>query len=220
MLLWWRISTISWLEWPSTHQCTIQKILLWDFMDGMKLATRGQFLWSVVFFFAWALLFSSDFLLGSSLFFLLGYLLINYFFPPPLTPVCFLELLPTPPTYLPHSGHLSFVLVLCTIVKAWDSLGLGLGFRALSLQSLRGMRRKKRRSLERTCGKSFIYDDFDECQEKRSYKVSSLPFPSMFFFHYVYFNPFSLCEPPEPPQWRARARCCVGCFSSVIEPRP
>jgi hypothetical protein len=62
--------------------------------------------------------FASDFLLGSSLLFLLGYFLINYFFPPPLTPVCFLELSPTPPTYLPHSGHLSFVLVLPTIVKA------------------------------------------------------------------------------------------------------
>jgi hypothetical protein len=24
------------LEWPSTHQCTIQKIPFWDFMDGMK----------------------------------------------------------------------------------------------------------------------------------------------------------------------------------------
>jgi len=36
--------------WPSTHQCTIEKIPFWDFMDGMKLSPRDQFTWSVVFF--------------------------------------------------------------------------------------------------------------------------------------------------------------------------
>jgi hypothetical protein len=46
---------------------------------------------------------------------------------------------------------------------------------------LRGVRRKKRRSLERACGKSFICDDFRERQEKRSYKVSSPPFHVFFF---------------------------------------
>jgi hypothetical protein len=39
------------LEWPSTHQCTIQKIPFWDSMDGMKLSPRGQFTWSVFLFF-------------------------------------------------------------------------------------------------------------------------------------------------------------------------
>ncbi len=41
---------IPWLEWPSTHQCTIQKIPFWDFMDAMKLSPRGQCSWSVFFF--------------------------------------------------------------------------------------------------------------------------------------------------------------------------
>ncbi len=35
------------LEWPSTHQCTIQKISFWDFMDGMKLSSQGSVAWSV-----------------------------------------------------------------------------------------------------------------------------------------------------------------------------
>jgi hypothetical protein len=38
------------LEWPSTHQCTIQKIPFWDFMDGMKVSPSGQFTWSVFYF--------------------------------------------------------------------------------------------------------------------------------------------------------------------------
>jgi hypothetical protein len=42
------------LEWPSTHQCNIQKLPFWDFMDGMKLSPRGQFIWSVCIYFFWA----------------------------------------------------------------------------------------------------------------------------------------------------------------------
>jgi hypothetical protein len=47
----WIKTSFARLEWPSTHQCTIQTIPFWDFMDGMKLSPRGQFLWSVLFFF-------------------------------------------------------------------------------------------------------------------------------------------------------------------------
>jgi hypothetical protein len=38
------------LEWPSTHQCTIQKILFWDFLDVMKPNPRTGF-WVHSFFF-------------------------------------------------------------------------------------------------------------------------------------------------------------------------
>ncbi len=48
---------VTWLEWPSTHQCTIQKILFRNFMDGMKLFPRGQFTWSAIFIFFWVLFF-------------------------------------------------------------------------------------------------------------------------------------------------------------------
>jgi hypothetical protein len=131
------------------------------------------------------------------LFFLPGSLLSTFFFPTTLDTILlgnsYLPLQPTyrPSSYLPHSDHFSFVLALPSIANASDSLGPRLGFRALSLQSLRGVRRKKTRSLECACGRSlecacgrsFICDDFKERQEKQSYKVSSLPF-------YVFF---SLC---------------------------
>ncbi len=81
-LIWSNYGWMGWEigpEWPSIHQCTIQKIPFWDFMDGMKLYPRGQFFGSVVLFFP------SDFFFGSSLFFLLGSLLI-FFSPPTLTP--------------------------------------------------------------------------------------------------------------------------------------
>ncbi len=38
------------LEWPSTQQCTIQIILFWDFMDGMK-CSPGVSLFGHTFFF-------------------------------------------------------------------------------------------------------------------------------------------------------------------------
>jgi hypothetical protein len=43
--------------WPSVihgNRClaAIQKTPFWDFMDGMKLPPKGQFTWSVVFFFS------------------------------------------------------------------------------------------------------------------------------------------------------------------------
>ncbi len=44
------ICTPDGLEGPSTHQCTIQNIPFWDFMDGMKLSPKSQFTWSLVFF--------------------------------------------------------------------------------------------------------------------------------------------------------------------------
>jgi hypothetical protein len=45
------------LEWANTYQRTIQKLLFWDFMDGMKLSHIGQFIWSLNLFFL-VLLFS------------------------------------------------------------------------------------------------------------------------------------------------------------------
>jgi hypothetical protein len=35
------------LEWPNTHQCTIKKTSLWDFMDGIKLYFKGLVAWSI-----------------------------------------------------------------------------------------------------------------------------------------------------------------------------
>jgi len=80
------------LERPSTHQCTIQKIMFWDFMDGMKLSPRGQFLSSVIFIlffscaFSWVLLFSFFFQLT---FFSFGPSWRVIFFLPHLTPSFF-----------------------------------------------------------------------------------------------------------------------------------
>jgi hypothetical protein len=37
-------SVIRWKPWDETG-------ISWDFMDGVKLPPRGQFTWSVVFFF-------------------------------------------------------------------------------------------------------------------------------------------------------------------------
>ncbi len=80
-----------WLEWPSTQQCTIQKIPFLDFMDGMKLSPRGQFTWSVVLIFFWAFFFLT----------LFSSQLAVFSFGPPLTPYyIFWQLLPSPPTHL------------------------------------------------------------------------------------------------------------------------
>ncbi len=114
-LIWPNYSWMDWEigpEWASTHQCTIQKIPFWDFMDGMKLYPRGQLFWLVV------LIFPSDLFLGADCFFIPGSLLI-YFFPTNLDTIfsfwnSYLPLQPTyrPSSYLPHSDHHSFVLML------------------------------------------------------------------------------------------------------------
>jgi len=73
------------LEWPSTHQCNIQKLPFWDFMDGMKLSPRGQFIWSVCIYFFLGIFFPD-----------------RFFFPSPLIPSFWGGGAPTyPPTYLP-----------------------------------------------------------------------------------------------------------------------
>ncbi len=112
---------VTWLEWPSTHQCTIQKILFWDFMDGMKLFPRGQFKWSAVFIFFWVLFFLvisfsqlTVFSPGPPFWFL-------FIFGHPWPHIIFWQLLPTPqiyllpflpPTYLPSSCcHASNILI-------------------------------------------------------------------------------------------------------------
>ncbi len=92
----WRARCVFWLEWPSTHQCTIQKIPFWDFMDKMKLSPRGQFTWSVYVFFL-----CSFFPLAQ--YFFLGTVFLSLFFWPTPDPKFFLgsSYLPQP-TYLPH----------------------------------------------------------------------------------------------------------------------
>ncbi len=88
------------LEWPNTHQCTIQKNSFWDFMDGMKLSPKGKFIWLVEFYFLLGLFFPLDFFFGSSLFFLPSFFLFIFFIAS-LDTILFWELLCTPPTYLP-----------------------------------------------------------------------------------------------------------------------
>jgi hypothetical protein len=134
------------LEWPSTHLCTIQKIPFWNFMDGMNLSPRGQFIWSEVFvFFFLAFFFLSDFFFffgGAHCFSSWAHFGL-IFFPATLTTIFFwgnsyLPLQPTyhlssyQPIYLPHYARPSFVLVLSSITNTWD-LG-GLGFRVVELQ--------------------------------------------------------------------------------------
>ncbi len=96
----WRARCVFWLEWPITHQCTIQKILFWGFMDKMKLSPRDQFT-----------CFSQ-----AQFFFFLGTVFLSLFFlGPPLAPSFFLgsSHLPQPtyrpssyqPTYLPHPAY-------------------------------------------------------------------------------------------------------------------
>jgi len=133
------------LEWRSTHQCTIQKIPFWDFMDGMNLSPRGKFIWSEVFFLPLGLLFSLRpfFFCGSSLFFFLGSFRFYSFLHHPnhhffLGGNSYLPLQPTyhpssyQPIYLPHSAHPSFVLVLSSITNTWNLVGPG--FRVVELQ--------------------------------------------------------------------------------------
>jgi hypothetical protein len=88
--------TFAWLEWPSTHQCTIQKIPFWDFMDGMKLSPRGQY-----FFFPSGPFFPRYIFSPSSVFFLWGQFFYHLFFWPTPDPKFFLGSSYLPPTYLP-----------------------------------------------------------------------------------------------------------------------
>jgi hypothetical protein len=85
-----------WLEWLSTHQCTIQKIPFWDFIDGMKLSPT----WSASFYF-----FPSGPFCPFTLFFSWGSFFFNHvFFGHTPDPKFFFgtSYLP-PPTYLPPS---------------------------------------------------------------------------------------------------------------------
>jgi len=94
--------TFAWLEWASTHQCTIQKIHFWDFMDGMKLSPRSQYFFFLLVLFSPGTYFSlAQFLFSGDSFF------ITFFFGPPVTPSFFWEAptYPQPtyqPTYHPH----------------------------------------------------------------------------------------------------------------------
>jgi hypothetical protein len=91
------------LEWPSTHQCSIQKIPFCDFMDGMKLSPRGQFTWSV-FSFSFCSFFSQlDFFSLDQFFFPGKSFFITFFLAHPWPQVFFGKLLPTPTTYRPSS---------------------------------------------------------------------------------------------------------------------
>jgi hypothetical protein len=49
--------------WITLAQCDPMETMgwNWDFMDGVKLPPRGQFTWSVVFFFSWAFFLSCFF---------------------------------------------------------------------------------------------------------------------------------------------------------------
>ncbi len=103
------------LEWPSTHQCSIQKIPFWYFMDGMKLSPRGQFTWSVFFFFPSAPFFSQlDFFsLDQFLFPGKSFFLSLFFWPTP-DPKFFLGssyLLQLPTALLP-TNHLHPLILL------------------------------------------------------------------------------------------------------------
>ncbi len=77
---------IAWkkqFELPSTHQCTIQKILFLDFMDGMKLSPQGSVSLVSTFFLFLLCLFSGFLLFFSRLtfFFFFWPFLAIYFLP-------------------------------------------------------------------------------------------------------------------------------------------
>ncbi len=69
-------------------------------MDGMKLSSRGQFTWSVVFIVFWAFFFLVLFFSPARCFFSWASLLIFIFLGYPWPHIIFWQLLPTPPTYL------------------------------------------------------------------------------------------------------------------------
>ncbi len=112
---------VTWLEWPSTHQCTIQKILFRNFMDGMKLFPRGQFTWSAIFIFFWVLFFLLISFSQLTVFSPRPPFWFLFIFWPPLTPYYFLATLthlsnlPTalPPVAMPptFSSTLRFLLL-------------------------------------------------------------------------------------------------------------
>jgi hypothetical protein len=58
----------GWLEWPSTHQGTIQKIPFWDFMDGMKLSPGVSLLGQYFIFFFWSFFSQLDFFFLGTIF--------------------------------------------------------------------------------------------------------------------------------------------------------
>jgi hypothetical protein len=104
---------------PATHQCTIQKIPFWGFMDGMKVSPRGQFTWSVFFF-------QPNFYSLAQFFLFWGQFLFHFFFGPPLNQRFFYgkllltTLLPTnppPSLMLPTPPHLTICAhFLCPLV--------------------------------------------------------------------------------------------------------
>jgi hypothetical protein len=97
----------GWLEWPSTHQGTIQKIPFWDFMDGMKLSPGVSLLGQYFIFFFWSFFSQLDF-------FFLGTIFLSlFFFPHPWPQVFFGKLLPThnlPTALLPTNPPTSLIL--------------------------------------------------------------------------------------------------------------
>jgi hypothetical protein len=108
----WSSIRTAWVtQHPPVH--TIQKIPFWNFMDGMKLSPRGQFIRSVFFSFS----FSGHFFPLAQFFSFWGQSFYLFIFPSPLIPSFFWELLPTPqptyhpssyqPTYLPHPADCS-----------------------------------------------------------------------------------------------------------------
>jgi hypothetical protein len=119
LLLWFRRAWVTW----HPHQCTIQNIPFWDFMDGWNCPPGSVYLVSSVF--------SSAFFFPLLLFF---YWAFCFFFwvPPPLNQFFFWKLLPTPPTYLPpihpptHLPPLTFPYLphhpfaLPSITRAWE----------------------------------------------------------------------------------------------------
>jgi len=101
LLLWFRRAWVTW----HPHQCTIQNIPFWDFMDGWNCPPGSVYLVSSVF--------SSAFFFSLALIFLLG---LFFFFlgPTALEPIFFLETptyssnvpTPLPPPNPPTSPYL------------------------------------------------------------------------------------------------------------------
>ncbi len=94
------------LEWATTHQCTIQKIPFWDFMDGMKLSHRGQFTWSIDLFFLLLLFFLARYFSLVQFFFSGNNFIIIFFLAHPWPQVFFWEAPTDPPNLNPPSSHI------------------------------------------------------------------------------------------------------------------
>ncbi len=164
-----------WPEWPSTHQCTIQKIPFWDFMDGMKLSP-GVSLLDQYFYFFRARFFSL-----AQFFFFLGTVFLSLFFGPPLTPSFFGEAptYPNPPTSLLPTIPLTSLILLTpsphpppfALTSTAKAFNLERAWVARSFRSAKSTRASRVGSIKSALARGPSTWWQEERESKRSFKV-------------------------------------------------